>query len=114
MICLWKYYGLCENLSWHILYAMKLWPNFTKEGFDGFLVKLHKRCGFDYREVGKNHVDGGNQGGAFMAPWGMGKMIPKRWYGHCSDSFGPAVGCLHGFGSPRFTLRGVTDSSCIE
>ena len=114
MICLWKYYGLCENLSWHISYAMKLWINDTKQGFDGGLVKFRKRCGFDYREVGKNHVDGGNQGGAFMAPWGKGKTSPKRWYGRCWDSFGSTSGCLHGFGSQGFTLHGVTDSSCAE
>ena len=49
--------------------------------------------------MGKNHVNGGRQGGAFMAPWGMGKMIPKHWSGHCWDSLGFATGCLHGFGS---------------
>ena len=65
MINLWKYYGLCENLSWHISYAMKLSLSYTKEGFDGGLVKFHKRCCLDYREVGKNHVLGGNEGGTF-------------------------------------------------
>ena len=78
MIGLWKYYGLCENFSWHILYSMKLWLNDTKEGGDGGLVKFRNRCVFYYREVGKNHVIGGNQGGAFMAHWGMMKMIPKH------------------------------------
>ena len=53
MIILWEDYGLNENLSWHISYAMKLWLNDTKYGFGGGLVQLRKRCGFDYREVGK-------------------------------------------------------------
>ena len=35
MISLWEDYGLSENLSWHISYAMKVWLNYTKEGFDG-------------------------------------------------------------------------------
>ena len=68
IISLWKDYGLCVNLSWHISYAMKLWLNNTKESFDGGLVQLQKRCGFNYGEVGKNCVDSGNQGGAFMVP----------------------------------------------
>ena len=57
-----------KNLSWHISYAMKLWLSYTKEGFDGGLVQFRKCCGLDYREVGKNHVVGGNQGCAFMDP----------------------------------------------
>lgn len=68
MISLWKHYGLCENLSWNISYAMKLCLNDTKEGFDGDLEQFRKRCGFDYGEVGKNHIDSGNRGGACMAP----------------------------------------------
>ena len=68
MTSLWKDYGLCESTSWYISYSMKLWINDTKEGFDGGLVQLLKRRCFDYGEVGKNHVDSGNQGGAFMAP----------------------------------------------
>ena len=56
------------NLSWHISYAMKVWLNYAREGFDGGLVQICKCCGLDYREVGKNHVIGGNEGGTFMAP----------------------------------------------
>ena len=53
MISLWKYFCLCEKLSWHISYDMKLWINDTKEGFDGGLVQFRKHCGFHYREVSK-------------------------------------------------------------
>ena len=83
------------TLSWHIAYSMKLWLQYANEGFDGGLVKICKRWGLDYMNVGKNHVDGGRHGGAFMAPWGMGKMIPKLSSGHCWDSFDSIVGCLH-------------------
>lgn len=37
-------------------------------------------------------------------------MIPKRWSGHCWDSFGSTPSCLYGFGSRRFMLCGVTNS----
>ena len=62
---------------------MKLWINYANKGFDGGLVQFHKRWGLDYMNMGKTHVDGGRQGGAFMAPWGMQKMSPKLWYGRC-------------------------------
>ena len=42
--------------------------NDTKESFDGGLVKFRKHCGFDYGEVDKNHIAGGNEVGTFMAP----------------------------------------------
>ena len=65
------------NPSWHISYAMKLWLNYANEGFNGGLMKNHKRWGLDYMDVGKNHVNGGRQGGRFMTPWDGGKTIPK-------------------------------------
>ena len=75
---------------------MKLWLNYSKEGFDGDLVKFCKCCGLDYMKVGKNHVNGGRKDCAFMDPWGMGKTIPKLCSGHCWDLFGFVVGFLHG------------------
>ena len=57
---LWKDYGLCINLLWDISYALKLWLNNEKEGFDGGLL-LKKNCyGFDYGDVGNNFIDSGN------------------------------------------------------
>ena len=48
-----------ENPSWHMPYVMKLWINYTHEGFEGGLMKHHKCWGLDYMDVGKNHVNGG-------------------------------------------------------
>ena len=77
-------------------------------------MQICKRCGLDYREAGKNHVVGGNEGGTFMAPWGMGKMIPKLCSSNYWDSFGSIVGFSAWFVSQGFTLCGVTDSLCTE
>ena len=75
---------------------MKLWIIYANEGFDGGLVPIRKCLGLDYMNVGKNHVDGGRQGGTFMAPWGMEKTIPKLRSSHCWDSFESDVGYMYG------------------
>ena len=69
VISLWKDYGLSINLLWHISYVIKLWHNDTKEVFYQGLVQLRKHCGFNYGDVGKNHVSSGNKGGEFMDHW---------------------------------------------
>ena len=84
------------NPSWHISYPMKLWLNYANKGFDGGLVQIHKCWGLNYMNVGKNHIEGGTQGGPFMAPRGMGKTSPKIWSGHCWDSFESTIGCMYG------------------
>ena len=61
------------NPSWHIPYGMKLWLDYAKEGFDGGFIQNHRCWGLDYMDVGKNHIDGGRQGGTFMDPWDGGK-----------------------------------------
>ena len=110
VISLWKDYGLCINLLWHISYTIKLWHNDTKEGFDEGLVQLRKRCGFNYGDVGKNLVASGNQGGAFMAPWKKWETHLKCWLVCLCDSFGYVSKGLCGFGSRVFMLHGVTTS----
>ena len=54
VISLWEDYGLCINLLWHILYAIKLWINDAKEGFDEGLVQIQIHDEFEYGDVGKN------------------------------------------------------------
>ena len=92
------------NSSWHISYAMKLWIKYVNEVFDGDLVRNHKRWGLDYMNVGKNHVDGGRQGGTFMDPWDGGEMSPKVWSIIVWDSFGSVVWLSGCFGSWGLTL----------
>ena len=62
-------YGICIKDLWHISYAIKLWYNNAKEGFDKGLVLMQNHYGVDYRDVGMNFVNSGYQVGAFMAPW---------------------------------------------
>ena len=73
--------------SWNIPYAMKLWLNYSNKGFDGGLMQNRKPWGLNYMGVGKNHINGGRQGGAFMDPWKMGETILIRWSGCLGYSF---------------------------
>ena len=107
VISIWKDYGLCINLLWNISYAIKLWLIDTKEGFNEGLVQMWTHYGFNYGDVGRNCVDSGNQGGAFINPWKEWKMSQKHWLGHLCDSFGSFYVC---FGSQAFMLRGVANS----
>ena len=59
-LILWKDYGLNKEISWNISYAMKLWHNYSKEGFVGVLVQKRKSCGLDCVKVGKYHVSSGD------------------------------------------------------
>ena len=63
-------------LSWHNSYAMKLCLSYTQKICNGGLVQYRKCCVLDYMKVGKNHVDGGSEGGAFMDPQGNGENEP--------------------------------------
>ena len=77
-------------------------------------MQIHKCCGLDLRDVGKNHVIGGKHGGSFMALWGKEKMSYKLWCGRCWDLVISATIFLHWFGSQGLTLHRVIDSSYIE
>ena len=112
-ISLWKDYGSCINILWHISYAMKLWLSNTKEGFDGVLVLKRIRYGLNYGDVGKNCVNSGNQGGAFLYPWKEWETSHKRWIGHLCDSFGSASGGLCDFHYQVFMLCGVKISPSL-
>ena len=64
-------YGICIKYLWHISYAIKLWYNNGKEGFDKGLVlgwwTMRFHCELEYGDVGMNFVNSGDQGGTFMA-----------------------------------------------
>ena len=111
-LILWKDYGLNKDLSWHIPYAMKLWNNYSKQGFVGILVRKGKNCGLVYVRVGENHVASGDQGRAFMVPWERWEPILKPSLGQFHYSFGSiVVGGMHDLGSSDLTLHGARESS---
>ena len=45
-------------------------------------------------DMGKNHVDGGRQGGTINTLWDGEKMNPKLQYVMVQDSFFISIGCM--------------------